>query len=135
MYEPEHTKPMENELSESGVKPLHSPDEVDDALKNSGTSMIVVNSVCGCAAGGARPGVKLALKNSKRPENLYTVFAGVDTEATQRARDHIQREPSSPSVGIFKDGKLVFFMPRHEIEGRSPEEISGDLTMAFEQYC
>lgn len=136
-YDPLLVKPMREELSRVGVRELLSADEVDTFLGDtSGTAMIVVNSVCGCAAGMARPGIRLALQNAVRPDRSATVFAGQDIEATARARSHFpDYPPSSPSVALFKEGKVVYFLPRHRIEGRGPEAVAADLTKAFETYC
>jgi putative YphP/YqiW family bacilliredoxin len=136
MY-PEHLViPMKAELTQVGFEDLNSPEAVDNAVKSQGTVLMVVNSVCGCAAGAARPGVKLATKNAKRPDKLTTVFAGFDTEAVAQARKHMAPYPaSSPSIALFKDGKLVHFIERHHIEGRSAEMIAENLKMAFEEHC
>lgn len=137
MY-PEHlTAPMAQDLNSAGVESLKSASEVSAVLDNKqGTVLVVVNSVCGCAAGGARPGVKLALQHSKRPDKLVTVFAGVDKEAVDKARSYmLPYPPSSPSIALFKDGRLVHFIERHHIEGRSPEAIAQNLAMAFDKYC
>lgn len=128
---------MAKELTDSGFNSLTSPEEVAALLdKNEGTVLMVVNSVCGCAAGNARPGVRMALRNEKQPDTLATVFAGVDTAATAKAREYmLPYPPSSPSIALFKDGRLVHFLERHHIEGRSPEIISENLKMAFDRYC
>lgn len=130
-------RPMREDLSRIGVEELRSAEAVDDAVKNTnGTLMIVVNSVCGCAAGRARPGVALALQQEVRPDRVGTVFAGADIEATERARGYFTGyRPSSPSIGILKDGELVYMMERHQIEGRGPEEIASDLKRAFAEVC
>ncbi|HEX3085047.1 MAG TPA: BrxA/BrxB family bacilliredoxin [Pyrinomonadaceae bacterium] len=130
-------RPMREDLSRIGVEELRSAEAVDDAVKNTnGTLMIVVNSVCGCAAGRARPGVALALQQELRPDRVGTVFAGADIEATERARGYFTGyRPSSPSIGILKDGELVYMMERHQIEGRGPEEIATDLKRAFAEVC
>lgn len=135
MYDPNITDRMRKELTDAGVQELRTPEEVDKALKNmAGTAMVVVNSVCGCAAGGARPGVVMSLKSPKRPEKIYTVFAGQDKEATEQARTYfIGYPPSSPAVAILKDGKVVHMMPRHEIEGHSADEIANSLAKAYEK--
>jgi len=136
MYPEAIVKPMKSELTSAGFEELTTPDAVDQAINSKGTVLVVVNSVCGCAAGGARPGVKLAIHGAKRPEKLTTVFAGVDTEATAQARKHfLPYPPSSPSIALFKDGKLVHFIERHHIEGRPAEMIAENLKMAFEQFC
>jgi putative YphP/YqiW family bacilliredoxin len=129
--------PMREDLTRLGVEELRTPEAVDEAVQNSkGTVMIVVNSVCGCAAGKARPGVALALQNEVRPDRVATVFAGGDIEATDRARSYFAGyQPSSPSIGILRDGKLVYMMERHQIEGKGPEQIAAELKSAFEQCC
>jgi putative YphP/YqiW family bacilliredoxin len=129
--------PMRNEMTEMGAKELKTAAEVDDAVKNtSGTLMIVVNSVCGCAAGKARPGIAMALKHAIKPDVLATVFAGGDVEATDRARGYFTGyAPSSPSIGILRDGKLVYMMERRDIETRSAEMIAAELTRAFDRVC
>jgi len=136
MYSPELTAPMAGELIEVGFKDLHSAEEVDTALTGEGTVLCIVNSVCGCAAGAARPGVKMSLGGDKKPDNLVTVFAGVDKEAVDQARKHcLPYPPSSPAMALFKDGKLVHFLERHHIEGRTAEMISENLKMAYDEYC
>ena len=136
MY-PEHiVAPMRAELTDIGFDELQSPEAVDELVKQDGTSLLVVNSVCGCAAGAARPGVRLALQNDTKPTRVATVFAGVDKAATDRARQHLlPYPPSSPSIALFKDGNLVHFIERHHIEGRSAEMIAENLKMAFEEHC
>lgn len=125
------------ELTNFGFKGLSSADEVTDTLSApEGTTLLVVNSVCGCAAANARPGAKMALAHEKRPDNLVTVFAGVDQAATAKAREFLlPYPPSSPAIGLFKDGKLVHFLERHHIEGRSAEIIAANLKMAFDRFC
>jgi len=125
---------MREELTSAGIKELRSAAEVDAFMaQKQGTSMIIVNSVCGCAAGGCRPGVKLALKATAKPERVATVFAGQDTEAVAKVRSYLSDIPaSSPCIALFKDGELVHFVPRHMIEGRDPKTIAADLTKAFE---
>ncbi|HOP43462.1 MAG: BrxA/BrxB family bacilliredoxin [Flavobacteriales bacterium] len=136
MYPPELVAPMQSDLTTVGFEDLHTPDQVDAALSRSGTVLCVVNSVCGCAAGAARPGVKMSLQGDKHPDHLVTVFAGVDTEATAQARKHfLPYPPSSPSMALFKDGKLVHFLERHHIEGRSAEMIAENLQMAYDEFC
>ena len=137
MYPAELTKPMAQDLTEYGFESLTSAEQVDKALDNTeGTVMVVVNSVCGCAAANARPGAKLAAQHDKKPDRMVTVFAGVDHEATSRAREFmLPYPPSSPSIALFKDGKLVHFLERHHIEGRSAEIIAANLKMAFDRYC
>ncbi len=137
LYPPEITEPIRLDLVNVGVAELRTPSDVDIMLKNSpGTALVIINSVCGCAAGMARPGVKIALQHAKRPDRVATVFAGVDREATERARQYIPGvPPSSPSFALFKDGKPVYVMERYQIEGRSPQEIAYDLVEAFDEYC
>ena len=129
--------PMREDLTRIGVEEFRTVDAVDDAVKNTdGTLMIVVNSICGCAAGKARPGVALALQNAVRPDRVGTVFAGADIEATDRARSYFTGyRPSSPSIGILKNGELVYMMERFQIEGRGPEQIAAELKQAFEEVC
>ncbi|MEM9261572.1 MAG: BrxA/BrxB family bacilliredoxin [Bacteroidota bacterium] len=136
MYPVELTVPMAQDLTNFGFEGLSSADHVDAALAKTGTTLLVVNSVCGCAAANARPGAKIAVQHDKKPENLVTVFAGVDRAATDRAREFLlPYPPSSPAIALFKDGKLVHFLERHHIEGRSAEIISENLKMAFDRYC
>jgi putative YphP/YqiW family bacilliredoxin len=137
MY-PEHiVKPCREELTAIGVEELRTPEEVDAAVMNRpGTTMVVVNSVCGCAGGGARPGVRLALQHATTPDHVTTVFAGVDVEAVAKARSYMAGySPSSPAVALFKDGQLVYMMERHDIEGSRPDQIARKLTMAFDAHC
>jgi putative YphP/YqiW family bacilliredoxin len=136
-YPEEVIRPMREELTRLGVQELRTPEAVDEALKNSeGTVMVVVNSICGCAAGKARPGIAMALQNEIRPDKVATVFAGGDIEATERARSYFTGfRSSSPSIGLLKDGELVYMMERHQIEGRGPEQIAFELKQAFEKYC
>jgi putative YphP/YqiW family bacilliredoxin len=128
---------MREDLTRLGVEELKTADAVDETIKNSkGTLMVVVNSICGCAAGKARPGVALALQNAVKPDKVATVFAGADIEATERARSYFTGHgPSSPSIALLKDGQLVYMLERFQIEGRDAEQIAGELTKAFEQYC
>ncbi|MBI2301496.1 MAG: BrxA/BrxB family bacilliredoxin [Armatimonadetes bacterium] len=135
-----HTTPVEamrEELADAGFKELRTPSDVDAALSDQmGTILLVLNSVCGCAAGSARPGVVASLKHPKRPAKLLTVFAGQDREATARARSYFPEiEPSSPSAVLFRDGTLCYVLHRHEIEGRSPDEVADRLQAAYEAYC
>jgi putative YphP/YqiW family bacilliredoxin len=135
MYNPNMVQPMREELTALGIEELLTPEHVDTFMGriSTGTAMVVVNSVCGCAAGGARPGVALALKHAKRPSTLATVFAGQDKAATERARSYFTGQPpSSPAVAIFKDGKLVHMLHRNQIEGKRPQEIAAQLTHAFD---
>lgn len=128
---------MRTELTDLGVAELTTPEEVDQVLKDQkGTMLLVINSVCGCAAGNARPGAKIALEHSKIPENLYTVFAGQDKEATARAREYFSEfPPSSPSFAFFKDGEVKAMIPRHRIEGRTAQQVAEDLIMIFDEFC
>jgi len=137
MYPAELTAPMAKDLTNHGFQALSTPEEVSSVLeKQEGTVMVVVNSVCGCAAANARPGAKLAAQNDKTPDTMATVFAGVDREATEKARSYmLPYPPSSPSIALFKDGKLVHFLERHHIEGRTAEIIAENLKMAFDRYC
>jgi putative YphP/YqiW family bacilliredoxin len=138
MYPEELVAPMKSDLIQIGFKELLTPADVDAALKNTkGTTFLVINSVCGCAAGTARPGVKYALEHAdKKPDHLVTVFAGVDKEATQQARTYtLPYPPSSPSMALFKEGKLVHFIERHHIEGRSAQAIGEHLKMVFHEFC
>ncbi|HEX6189203.1 MAG TPA: BrxA/BrxB family bacilliredoxin [Pyrinomonadaceae bacterium] len=136
-YPEEFIKPFREELTRLGVEELRTPEAVDAAVQQSGgTLMIVVNSICGCAAGKARPGVAQALKHEVKPDRVATVFAGGDVEATARARSYFTGyAPSSPSIGILKDGKLVYMMERWQIEGKGPADISSELVRAFEEFC
>ena len=130
-------KPMREDLTRIGIEETRSPEQVEEAINNTkGTLLVVVNSVCGCAAGKARPGVAMALQNQARPDRSITVFAGADIEATARAREHFAPyPPSSPQIGLFKDGRLVFMLERHQIENRFAEQIAQELTQAFDRYC
>ncbi|HEV8628796.1 MAG TPA: BrxA/BrxB family bacilliredoxin [Thermoanaerobaculia bacterium] len=136
-YSPMLVKPMREELTSAGVEELLTAADVDRWLgQRQGTALLVVNSVCGCAAGAARPGVRVALQGGARPDRVATVFAGQDLEATSRARAHFADiPPSSPSMALFKDGELVYFVPRHRIEGKMPQEVAADLAQAFERWC
>ena len=136
MYPEEIVKPMKEELTSIGFNELLTGDDVNIALEKAGTTLIVVNSICGCAAANARPGVHLSLQNNKKPDNLVTVFAGVDTEATNSAREMmIPFPPSSPSIALFKNGALVHMIERHHIEGRPAELIAENLKEAYNQHC
>jgi putative YphP/YqiW family bacilliredoxin len=128
---------MRDELTSAGVQELQTPEEVDHFMtEKGGTALLVFNSVCGCAAGMARPGVRQALQNGRKPDRIYSVFAGQDVEATAKARSYFPDiPPSSPSMAFFKDGELVWFLPRHRIEGRSADEVSRDLVQVFEEHC
>jgi putative YphP/YqiW family bacilliredoxin len=136
MYPQEIVSPMKADLTDVGFEQLETPTQVDKAVNTDGTTLVVVNSVCGCAAANARPAVKLAINNGKRPTKLTTVFAGVDQEATIQARKYmLPYPPSSPSIALFKDGRLVHFVERHHIEGRSADLIAENLVAAFNEYC
>lgn len=135
-YDPRLVQPMREELTAIGFRELLTAEGVDDFMAEKvGTALIVVNSVCGCAAGMARPGVRIALERGPRPDRIATVFAGQDLEATARARSHFaDYPPSSPSMVLFKDGELVHFIPRHSIEGRTAEQVADALVQALERY-
>ncbi|HEY9049430.1 MAG TPA: BrxA/BrxB family bacilliredoxin [Ohtaekwangia sp.] len=138
MYPEQLVAPMRTDLTSAGFAELKTPEEVDSYLKNQkGTTLLVINSVCGCAAGAARPGVKWALQSSsKKPSNLATVFAGVDKEAVSKAREYtLPYPPSSPSIALFKDGELVHFVERHHIEGRNAQMIGQHLVEVFDEFC
>ncbi|HEY0047622.1 MAG TPA: BrxA/BrxB family bacilliredoxin [Flavobacterium sp.] len=136
MYPEEMVKPMRAELSDAGFQELYSASAVEEALTKEGTTLVVVNSVCGCAARNARPGVKMSLSTDKRPDNLVTVFAGVDKDAVDAAREHMfPFPPSSPSVALFKNGELVHMLERHHIEGRPAELIAENLKDAYTEFC
>jgi bacilliredoxin len=137
MYDPRLVQPMREELTRIGFEELRTPQEVDAALTTErATALVVVNSVCGCAARNARPAAAVAIQNAKRPARLLTVFAGQDADATARARSYFTGyPPSSPQMGLFQDGKLVFMLERRNIEGRPAEDIAADLVAAFDRYC
>jgi putative YphP/YqiW family bacilliredoxin len=137
MYPPELVKPMKEDLTNVGFNELINAEQVDEVIQNTkGTLLVVVNSVCGCAAGNMRPGVKLSLKNDKTPSSLTTVFAGVDSEATNQARKYfLPYPPSSPSIALFKDGKLIHFLERHHIEGGTAQMIAENLSEAYNEFC
>lgn len=136
MYDPVMVQPMREEVTRLGVKELKTPAEVDTAVKNPGTTLVFVNSVCGCAAAGARPGLTLALRHANKPQQVVTVFAGMEREAVARAREYFKPyQPSSPQMGLLKDGKLVFMLQRHDIEGRDPQTIAQSLAKAFDEHC
>ena len=136
MYPEEMVLPMQAELTAAGFQDLHSAAAVENALKADGTTLVVVNSVCGCAARNARPGVKMSLEGAKKPSNLITVFAGVDKEAVEAARQHMfPFPPSSPCMALFKDGELVHMLERHHIEGRPAELIAENLIDAYNEFC
>jgi len=136
MYDERLVTPMRQELTRLGVQELRTSDEVDRAMEEKGTTLVVVNSVCGCSARNARPAVAIALQNPIKPEHLTTVFAGQDADATSKARGYFTGyAPSSPQIGLLKDGKVVFMLERWQIEGRPAEEIAHDLVNAFNKYC
>lgn len=138
MYPEQLVAPMRTDLTMAGFKELKTSADVDNSLKDQkGTTLVVINSVCGCAAGAARPGIKWALENSaKKPNNLTTVFAGVDKEAVAKAREYtLPYPPSSPAIALFKDGELVHFVERHHIEGRNAQMIGQHLVEVFEEFC
>ncbi len=136
MYPEELVKPMRAELSDAGFQDLYTADAVKDALSKEGTTLVVVNSVCGCAARNARPGAKMSLDNAKKPDNLVTVFAGVDKEAVDEARTNMfPFPPSSPSMALFKNGELVHMLERHHIEGRPADMIAENLKDAYDEFC
>ena len=129
--------PMREELTRAGIQETRTAEDVDAAVNQPGTTLLVVNSICGCAAGRMRPGVRLALANAQnRPDRKITVFAGQDREATERARSYFEdNPPSSPSIAILRDGKLIYLMQRHVIEQATPQQIAGDLIRAFDEFC
>ena len=137
MYDERFVTPMREELTRLGVMEMRTPDDVDRVLRGApGTTLVVVNSICGCAARNARPAVADALENAKRPDRLTTVFAGQDADATARAREYFAPyAPSSPQIALLKDGEVVFMLERKNIEGRAAEEIANDLVEAFERHC
>ena len=136
MYPTELIKPMREDLTKVGFEELHTAEAVDAALEKEGTTLVVVNSVCGCAAANARPGARMSLQNTKKPDHIVTVFAGVDREAVAAARGHMMPfPPSSPSMALFKDGELVHMLERHHIEGRPAELIAENLKDAYNAYC
>lgn len=137
MYPEEIVIPMKEELTDNGFSELLSATEVDDQLSKKGTTLVMINSVCGCSAGSARPGVLMAVLNSdKKPDHLATSFAGFDIEAVRKLREHLlPYPPSSPAIALFKDGQLVHFIERHQIEGRPAQMIASNLISAFDQYC
>ena len=137
MYDERMVAPMRQELTRLGVEEMRTAAAVDATLKNpSGTTLVVVNSVCGCAAANARPAVEMALRHNSRPDRLTTVFAGQDVDATRQARSYFTGyAPSSPQIALFKDGRIVFMLERHQIEGRTAQMIAQDLTGAFDRFC
>ncbi|MFK7783170.1 BrxA/BrxB family bacilliredoxin [Psychroserpens sp.] len=136
MYPAELVKPMREDLTNVGFEELHTSEAVETALAKEGTTLVVVNSVCGCAAANARPGARMSLQNSKRPDHIVTVFAGVDKDAVNTAREHmVPFPPSSPSMALFKNGELVHMLERHHIEGRPAELIAENLMDAYNDHC
>ena len=137
MYPAQIVIPMKEELTENGFDELLTPESVDDTLKQEGTTLVMINSVCGCSAGSARPGVLMAVHNtSKRPDRLTTTFAGFDVDAVKKLREHLlPYPPSSPAIALFKDGELVHMIERHQIEGRPAQMIAQNLIAAFDEYC
>ncbi len=136
MYPEALVKPMKAELTSVGFEDLTTPESVEKALKQDGTVLVVVNSVCGCAAGAARPGIKLSLDHAKKPAHLTTVFAGFDADAVNQARKHFAPyQPSSPAIALFKNGELVHFVERHNIEGRTASMIAEHLKMVYDEFC
>ena len=137
MYDPNLVQPMREELVRLGFEEMRTPGRVDEVMaKAADTTLVVVNSVCGCASGRARPATAMALRGAKKPSRLLTVFAGQDAEATARARSYFAPyPPSSPQIALFKDGKLVFMLERKNIEGRTPSDIAADLSGAFDRFC
>jgi len=137
MYPEEIVLPMKAELTENGFEDLDTPELVDEYINKEGTTLVMVNSVCGCSAGSARPGVLMAVANSdKKPEHLTTSFAGFDTDAVRKVREYLlPYPPSSPAIALFKNGELVHFIERHQIEGRPAQMIARNLIAAFEEYC
>ena len=136
MYPPDLVAPMKAELTNAGFEDLTSAEQVDNAITSAGTTLVVINSVCGCAAANARPAARIAVTNDKKPSRIATVFAGVDTDAVAQARKYmLPYPPSSPSMGLFKDGKLVHFIERHNIEGKPAEMIAENLAEAFNEHC
>ena len=136
MYDPELVQPMRDEVTSLGLRELLSPKDVEAAVARPGTTLLFVNSVCGCAAGGARPGLRLSLLHGKKPANLVTVFAGMEREAVEKAREYFKPyRPSSPQIALLKDGKLVKMIQRQDIEGKAPEQVAKALIDAYDQFC
>ena len=136
MYDPQLVQPMRDEVTRLGVKELLTPEEVDTAVRASGTTLVFVNSVCGCAAAGARPALALAMMGEQRPEQIVTVFAGMEREAVARAREYFKPyQPSSPQIALMRNGELVHMWQRHDIEGRDPQTIAKSLGEVFAQHC
>ena len=136
MYDPQLVQPFRDELTSLGVQELHSPSEVDAAMRQPGTTLVFVNSVCGCAAGSARPGLRLSLLNAKKPDRFVTVFAGMETEATARAREYFKPyRPSSPQIALMKDGQLVKMIQRQDIEGKQAQQVAQTLSAVYDEHC
>jgi putative YphP/YqiW family bacilliredoxin len=136
MYDPVLVQPMRDELTSLGVRELHTSSEVETEVQKSGTTLVFVNSVCGCAAAGARPALRLSLMNAKKPENIVTVFAGMEREAVAKAREFFKPyQPSSPQIALMKDGQVLRMWQRHDIEGRDPSVIAQSLTAAYDELC
>lgn len=136
LYDPVLVQPMRDEVTRLGAKELLTPAEVDAALKEPGTTLVFVNSVCGCAAAGARPGLALALTGEKKPDRVVTIFAGMEREAVARAREYFKPyQPSSPQIALMKDGQVLKMWQRHDIEGRDPSMVASSLSEAFAEYC
>ena len=136
MYDPVLVQPMRDEVTRLGVKELTSPEEVEAAVGQTGTTLIFVNSVCGCAAAGARPGLALSLMHGKKPDNLVTIFAGMEREAVAKAREYFKPyQPSSPQIALMKDGQVLKMWQRHDIEGRDPSVLAQSMTEAFDEFC
>ncbi len=136
MYDPQMVQPFREELTSIGVEELLGADAVDEAIKKPGTTLVFVNSVCGCAAGSARPGLRLSLMNEKKPDRVVTVFAGMEQEATARAREYFKPyRPSSPQIALMKDGQLVKMIQRQDIEGKQPEAVAQTLSEAYDEFC
>jgi len=136
MYDPELVQPMRDEVTALGVQELRTPQEVEQAIAQPGTTLVFVNSVCGCAAAGARPGLRMSLMNAKKPDHMVTVFAGMETEATAKAREFFAPfQPSSPQIALMKDGKVVEMFQRHDIEGREASMVAKNLADAFDKFC
>jgi putative YphP/YqiW family bacilliredoxin len=136
MYDPDLVRPMREELTSLGLKELLTPADVEAAVKKPGTTLLFVNSVCGCAAGGARPGLRLSLMHTKKPSQIVTVFAGMETAAVEKAREYFKPyRPSSPQIALLKDGKLVKMIQRQDIEGKDPQAVAKALTDAYDQHC
>jgi putative YphP/YqiW family bacilliredoxin len=136
MYDPQMVQPFRDELTTLGVKELLNPEDVTTTLAESGTTLVFVNSVCGCAAAGARPGLRLAMMNEKKPDRFVTVFAGMEAAATAKAREHFAPyRPSSPQIALIKDGELVHMVQRQDIEGKDPAMVAKNLSDAYDQHC